>query len=153
MTKIKNYNGVDIYVSSNGVFYCDPVNNSRDFWEKKFHSEKLASLEKALDNYGGAKIDDGLYYYSFTDGFAMITKLTVISKLGNRLFFNDGTNSASQSRKVLYPSSIESQPEFLEIKAGFEKMNEINSEINKLNLAKSSHRTICDAAKIKLEKL
>lgn len=150
MTKIKNYNGVDIYVNSNGIFYCDPVNNSGEFKEKKFHSEKMGSVEKAIDDYEVVKVDTGLYFYTFADKSATIIKLTVINKLGNRLFFNDGTNSADYNRKNLYPSSIENQLEFEEVRSYFSSVELFNAEINRLTRIKNDYQ---DKARASIKKL
>ena len=50
-TKVKTYNGCNIYVNFDGTFYCDPINNSDEFKNAGIKSEKLSSVEKAIDNY------------------------------------------------------------------------------------------------------
>lgn len=50
-TKVKTYNGCNIYVHFDGTFYCDPINNSDEYKNAGIKSEKLSSVEKAIDNY------------------------------------------------------------------------------------------------------
>ena len=141
MSKVKDYNGVTIYVSFDGVFYCDPVKNSPDFKDKVFHSEKMGSVEKAVDNYEGAKLKSGATFYDIQSHNMSITKLKVVSQVGSRLFFNDGTNSSQHNRQSLFPESIADTPAFTQLMANALESNSINADIRMLRAKEGLLRT------------
>ena len=92
-TKVKTYNGCNIYVNFDGTFYCDPINNSDEFKNAGIKSEKLSSVEKAIDNYetnGKTFVNKYIVIVPYNE---KITVVTSKSKLGNRIFFDDGTMS------------------------------------------------------------
>lgn len=141
MSKVKDYKGVTIYVNFDGVFYCDPVKNSPDFKDKVFHSEKMGSVEKAVDNYEGAKLKDGATFYDIQSYNMSITKLKVISHVGSRLFFNDGTNSTQCNRQSLFPESITDTPTFSQLMANALESNGIKANIKILQAKEALLRT------------
>ncbi len=131
MNQVKEYNGVKIFVSTQGEFYCDVITNSSDYKKKTFASTKLQSIEKAIDDFKGQEID-GNQYYDITVYNTTLTPLKVVRQVGSRLFFNDGTDTSNQSRKSLYPKNIDQKQEFNDIQNLFEQLKESQKEINKL---------------------
>jgi hypothetical protein len=129
MSLVKEYNGVKIFVSQNGEFYCDVIANTNDYKNKTFGSFKLQSVESAIDNYDG-RVVDGNEYYDIQESILLPLKVT--SRVGNRLFFNDNTDTSHYNRKKLYPKSIETTPEFKELEIIFKKINDTNIQIKKL---------------------
>lgn len=117
MVLVKNYKGVDIYVTRNGEFYCDVTANSSDYKNKTFQSNKIQSIEKAIDNYQSSDID-GDEYYEIASYRNIFKKIKVIKKIGNRLFFDDGTETGANrfDIKPLYNKEIENSPDFNKIK-------------------------------------
>jgi hypothetical protein len=51
MNLVKEHNGVKIFVSIQGEFYCNANTNSNDYEKKTFVSTKLQSIEKAIDDF------------------------------------------------------------------------------------------------------
>lgn len=131
MNLVKEHNGVKIFVSVEGEFYCDVITNSDDYKNKTFVSEKLQSIEKVIDNFQGQEIY-GNKYYDINVYSATLKLLQVIKKIGNRLFFDDGTDSANWSRKNLYPESVDKKQEFKDLELLFEQLKKNQKEINKL---------------------
>lgn len=122
MSKLKDYKGVAIYVNPiNGQFYCDAANNSDKLKDATFYSKKLYSIEKAIDEYTGTPID-GKEYYEIQPYNATIKKLKVIKKVGDRLFFDNGSQNTGYNKPFLYPVEIESKEEFKELTKLFNKM-------------------------------
>lgn len=113
---VKKYNGVHIYVSPEGEFYCDVKNNSSNYYQKTFNSLKLQSIEKAIDNYSGGSEIDGKVYYDICRHSMSVKRLKVVKKVGERIFFNDGKDSSDWSRKDLYPREIEKTETFKRLK-------------------------------------
>ena len=126
MAQVKEYCGVIIYVNPDGQFYCDPVNNSDNFKNKLFVSDKISSIEKAINNFEGSKKEDIEEFYHINyDG--TIKKLKVISQVGTRKFFDDGTDTTHMSRTKLHPKTIETSdyfPKLLELGKENEELNE-----------------------------
>jgi len=131
MNLVKEYKGVKIFVSFEGKFYCDANTNSNDYKKKTFVSTKLLSIEKAIDNFKGQRIC-GDEYYDITLHNETLKPLQVISRVGDRLFFDDGTDTSDFIRISLYPKSIDSKPEFQDLKLIFSQIKENQKEINKL---------------------
>jgi hypothetical protein len=131
MSFLKEHKGVKIFVSYQGEFYCDANTNSNDYNKKTFASKKLQSIEKAIDDFKGQEIDGNRYYdiavYSTT-----LTPLRIIRQVGNRLFFDDGTDSSSCSRKSLYPKVVDEKQEFKDLELLFELLKENKKEMQKL---------------------
>ena len=138
---VKEYKGVNIYVNPQGEFYCDVVKNSDQFKNKTFSSYKLPSLEKAIDEYSGKELATGEYYYEINIYNGDIKKLTVISKVGNRIFFDDGSDTSMYTRKQLYPSSIEESKGYISIIEFARKIAENQEEINRLNKINEGYRS------------
>jgi hypothetical protein len=132
MSLVKEYKGVKIFVSEQGEFYCDAIGNSNQYQNKTFSSTKLQSIEKAIDEFKGQEID-GNEYYDITVYNSTLTHLKIISKVGNRLFFNDGTDTSIISRKTLYPKSVDEKQEFCDLVLLFERIKENQKEISKLS--------------------
>ena len=61
-----------------------------------------------------------------------LTPLRIVRKVGNRLFFDDGTDTSHYSRKALYPKSVDEKQEFKDLEILFEQLKENQKEINKL---------------------
>ena len=124
MNLVKEHKGVKIFVSIQGEFYCDANTNSNDYKKKTFVSTKLQSIEKAIDDFKGQEIDGNIYYdiavYNTT-----LTPLRIVRQVGNRLFFDDGTDTSNYSRRNLYPKSIDEKQEFKDLELLFEKLKDI----------------------------
>ena len=131
MNKVKDYNDVTIYVNRDGKFYCDVNENSNDWAKKTFESDKLPSIEKAINTYQGTKIK-GKIYYDIMPWKWTIERLQVVRKTGKRLFFSDKTDTSSWSRKELYPSSIADRPEFKTLEELLIKGKNLQAQINML---------------------
>ena len=131
MTTVKEYKGVKILVTDSGKFYCDVTNKSRDFEDATFKSEKLQSIEKAIDEYTPEEID-GNTYYAFGRYSPSITKIKVVKKVGNRCFFNDGTDTSYDERKKLYPENTNRYPQFETAKLLQEEYKETVRQIKEL---------------------
>ncbi len=131
MNLVKEYKGVKIFITDVGEFYCDAIGNSNDYKKKTFVTAKLQSLEKAIDSFKGQEIEGNRYYdihvYNTT-----LTPLRVIRNVGNRLFFDDGTDTSSHSRRELYPKSVDEKQEFKELELIFEQLRENQKEISNL---------------------
>lgn len=138
---VKEYKGVNIYVNPQGEFYCDVVKNSDQFKNKTFSSYKLPSLEKAIDEYSGKELATGEYYYEVNRYNGDIKKLAVVSKVGNRVFFDDGSDTSMYTRKTLYPSSIEDSEGYISIIEFARKISENQDEINRLNKINEGYRS------------
>lgn len=149
MNLVKEYKGVKIFVSIQGEFYCDAISNSNDYKKKTFASAKLTSIEKAIDDFSGQDLD-GNSYYEITTYNQKMSKIKIVKKVGDRLFFDDGTDTSNTSRRLLYHSKIEESPLFQEIKGIFNELAECQQEINKLY----KHQTLLKAeAEKKLKNL
>ena len=131
MNLVKEYKGLKIFVSIDGEFYCDVINNSNDYKNKTFASEKLQSIEKAIDNFSGQNVN-GNEYYSIQIFNNKIIPLKVTKFVGNRIFFDDGTDSSNGLRKLLYPKSIDKTQEFKDIKTILEQIEKNDIEIRNL---------------------
>lgn len=131
MNQVKEYKGVKIFVSTQGEFYCDANTNSSDYKKKTFVSTKLQSIEKAIDDFKGQEID-GNRYYDIAVYNTTLTPLRIVSRVGSRLFFDDGTDTSNYSRKSLYPKSVDEKQEFKDLELLFEQLKENQKEINKL---------------------
>ena len=131
MNLVKEYKGVKIFVSAQGEFYCDAISNSNDYKKKTFVSIKLQSIEKAIDNFQGQEIE-GNSYYEIAAYTPTMKLLKIVRQVGDRLFFNDGTDTSNYQRKELYPKSIDETKEFKDIEVLFEQLKENQKEISKL---------------------
>lgn len=131
MNLVKEHKGVKIFVSIQGEFYCDANTNSNDYKKKTFVSTKLQSIEKAIDDFKGQEID-GNRYYDIAAHNITLTPLRIVRQVGNRLFFDDGTDTSNYSRKSLYPKLVDEKQEFKDLELLFEQLKENQKEINKL---------------------
>ncbi len=131
MNLVKEHKGVKIFVSIQGEFYCDANTNSNDYKKKTFVSTKLQSIEKAIDDFKGQEIE-GNKYYDIDVYNTTITPLKIVRQVGNRLFFDDGTDTSNYSRKSLYPKVVDEKQEFKDLVVLFEQLKENQKEINKL---------------------
>lgn len=131
MNLVKEYKGVKIFVSTLGEFYCDAIKNSNDYKVKTFSSNKLQSIEKAIDDFKGQEID-GNEYYEIESYKSKVTPLKVVRKVGSRLFFNDGTDSSNYSRRHLYPKNVDEKQEFVDLVKLFAQIKVNTDEIDKL---------------------
>lgn len=131
---VKEHKGVKIYLNESGMFYCNVVNNTDDFRNKTFESEKLKSIEKAINDHGGIKMINNDYYYDIDVHLLKITKLTPVKHVGDLIFFDDGRNNMHNKR--LYPASIENSEEFKQINNCFNHIKNIGDEIRELNDSK-----------------
>ena len=110
---VKKHKGVNIYITSEGMFFCDCNNNSDLYENKTFNSEKLQSLEKAIDSFEGNKLNEDYYLLSVYP--ISVKKFTAKSKVGDRIIFNDGTDSNSyQKRGIKKGILITNKKEFEE---------------------------------------
>lgn len=131
MNLVKEHKGVKIFVSIQGEFYCDTNTNSNDYKKKTFVSAKLQSIEKAIDDFKGQEID-GNSYYDIAVSTTTLTPLRIVRQVGNRLFFDDGTDTSNYSRKLLYPKVIDEKQEFKDLEFLFCQLKEKQKEINNL---------------------
>jgi len=132
MNLVKEHKGVNIYVSTEGEFYCDAINNVSDYKKKTFVSTKLQSIEKAIDDFKGQEIENGKQFYDITIYNNTLVPLRIIRQVGNRLFFDDGTDTSNHSRRNLYPKSIDEKQEFKDLELLFKKLKENEKEISNL---------------------
>ena len=123
MSLVKEYKGVKIFVNYKGEFYCDAKNNSNDYNKKTFNSHKLQNIEKAIDTYEG-EIENGEQFYHISVYEYTITLLTVVKKVGDRLFFDNGTNSINYSSGNLRPKSFDETEEYSKLVSIFERLIE-----------------------------
>lgn len=93
------YKGVQIYLTDNGEFYCDAVNNSDDYGKRQFNSFKFASIKKAIDDFEGAKVDKT--FYKIETYGCTITEYKQVSSKGNLLIFDDGQDSNDYGKRNL----------------------------------------------------
>lgn len=133
MSLVKEYKGVKIFVSHKGEFYCDANKNSDNYGNKTFVSNKLKSIEKAIDEFKGQKIN-GNRYYDITVYNTTITPLKVVQQIGNRFFFDDGTDTAHWSRRELYPESVEEQQEFKDLVLLIGQIKEAQNKVSLLRI-------------------
>ena len=131
MNLVKEHKGVKIFVSTLGEFYCDVNKNSNDYKVKTFSSNKLSSIEKAIDNFKGQEID-GNEYYEIDVCYSKIKPLKVVRQVGDRLFFDDGTDSSNYSRRHLHPKIVDEKQEFVDLVKLFEQIKVNTDEINRL---------------------
>jgi len=122
---------VQIFVSTQGEFYCDANTNSNIYKNKTFSSVKLQSIEKAIDDFQGQKVD-GNSYYDIAVYNTTLKLLKVTSRVGNRYFFDDGTDSSMHSRKTLYPKSVDQTKEFADLDLIFKEIRQNEKEIKDL---------------------
>jgi hypothetical protein len=131
MTKVKDFQGISIYVTKDGRFYCDVINNSNDFNKKTFDSEKIQSIEKAIKSFEGSEIKDGKQYYSISPYHGTpIQLLTIVKRVGDRLFFDDGTDVSRRGK--LYPKEIDTTEHFKQLQSTLTELDEVRGEITKL---------------------
>lgn len=131
MNLVKEYKGIKIFVSIKGEFYCDANTNSSDYNKKTFVSTKLQSIEKAIDDFKGQEID-GNRYYDISVYNTTLNPLRIVRKVGNRFFFDDGTDTSNYSRKKLYPKFVDEKQDFKDLEVLFQQLKENQKEINKL---------------------
>jgi hypothetical protein len=143
MNLVKEYKGVKIFVSVQGEFYCDANTNSNDYKKKTFVSTRLQSIEKAIDDFKGQEID-GDRYYDINVYYTTLTPLKVVRQIGNRLFFDDGTDTSSYSRRSLYPKTVDEKQEFKDLELLFDQLKENQKEINKLREIQKQLRAEAD---------
>lgn len=132
MALLKEYKGVRIFVNDKGEFYCNPITNDGVYNLKMFSSVKVASIEAAIDEYGGEDIVNGNQYYSIETHANELKLLTVIRRVGSRLFFDDGTDTAMYSRRELYPKEIDQQLGFAQFAEMISQMKDMSAEIQRL---------------------
>lgn len=89
--KVKELQGVNIYLNKDGLFYSDLSGNSSEFRDANVKSDKLKSVEKAIKEFTSSEYIGSKYYIL---GYCCYLKeLTVVGGRLNYLVFNDGTNS------------------------------------------------------------
>lgn len=108
--EVKSYKGVNIFITTDGEFFCDCINNSNILENKTFNSNKLTSIIKAIDNFKGNQINKIFYKLSYYP--VKIEKFTATSKVGNRLLFNDGTDSEHYDKKDLFKGCVTEKKEY-----------------------------------------
>lgn len=129
---VKEYKGVNIYVSTLGKFYCDAINNSNDYNDKTFISDRLQSIEKAIDKFNGQGIDNGNQFYDIVIYNTKINLLKIVKKIGTRLFFDNGEDTSHYSLQRLYPKSVDKTQHFKEIELYIKGIKENQEKISKL---------------------
>ncbi len=139
---VKEYNGVKIYITTEGRFFCDCISNSNDFSKKTFDSEKIQSIEKAIDNFEGESINES--YYLLNVYPLSVTKLKAKSRVGNRIFFSNGTKSDDWNlRGIKKGSLIEDKEEFERLLRLIEVHKDLGAEI--LALSKQQSNVVNEA--------
>jgi len=109
-SEVREYKGVNIFITTDGTFFCDCINNSNILENKTFNSNKLTSIIKAIDSFKGNEINET--FYKLNHYPVKIEKFKATSKVGNRLLFDDGTDSESYSKRGLYKKTISKKEEF-----------------------------------------
>ena len=134
--KVKNYKGIDIYITPNGEFYADFYGNSGEYHRRTINSKKMSSIEKAIDDFGSEKIDK-IYYQP--DTFQVkIKEIRVIGKIGSVLILNDGTKTAHGFTALDESSPIEIINKMEELEKEFdEKKQQIQSLIKESDLIRA----------------
>jgi hypothetical protein len=136
-SKVKEYNGVTIYVSRDGVFYADAKTNSSDFNKNTFQSPKISAIESAIDDFKNV-VEDGKEFYLIDPFCSIFKKLKVISNVGTLLFFDDGTDTKTSNRSRLYPIEVEKFEHFEAVRRDIEKAKEIEDQIKALYKEKAA---------------
>ena len=101
---VSELNGVKIYVSESGQFYCNCINNSDEIKEATFKSLKMDSIVKAIGDFNSPSAKVGEKYYAIDTYNPRIKELVVKNTVGTRLFFTDGTSSLNYG--TLYTEEI-----------------------------------------------
>lgn len=104
--RVTIYNGVNIYVDSNGEFFCNPSTNSDKKFAATFKSDSLAKIQKAIDSLNAEF--EPFDVYRLYDG--SLTRVTITSKIGTRLFI-DGKPIDQMSGKFL-PLDVENSEQW-----------------------------------------
>jgi len=129
---VKEYKGVVIYITTEGLFFCDCINNSEFLNNKTFSSEKLQSIEKAIDNFEGNK--QTKIYYRLTQYPLTINTFISKSQVGNRIIFTDGTDSTCFNRLGIVESSLlDNNADFIKLKELVKIEKQLNKQIFELN--------------------
>jgi hypothetical protein len=131
--KVTEYNSINIYITPNGKFYCDTVNNSSDYSNKQFESDKLPSIKKAIDNFDGNKTSEK--HYKFETYYCKVTEMLQVSSKGKIKIFDDGTNfntGSYNSNKLIPESEIDSTILF-KLLAIENEYNDLTNQLKDIN--------------------
>ena len=115
---------------------------------KLLRQQNCSQLKKAIDDFKGQEID-GNRYYDIAVYNTTLTPLRIVRQVGNRLFFDDGTDTSNYSRKSLYPKAVDEKQEFKDLELLFDQLKENQKEINKLYEVQKQLRAEADK-KIKM---
>lgn len=138
MVFLKNYNGVKIEVSENGEFHCDIIMNLPFGRSEHFFFNQLEDLEGKIDEVINSRKDINYesIYIAISNSEPEIREIKIESILGNKIFYNDGSNSGYYSRKLVVDEEFLSNPDFIELKKIIRELDlkevELNSIYNKL---------------------
>jgi len=98
------YKGVKIFVTNEGEFYCNAVTNSADYNNKQFKSLKFTSIQKAIDNFEGAKTNK--LWFKFESYYCKIKKYKQVSSKGDLMIFSDGTDSSGNCKYLISEDNL-----------------------------------------------
>lgn len=132
MTKVSNYKGADIYFNGESKFYCNPQKNDGVYINSMFKSEKITSIHKAIDNYICSKPKEETIYLNISEYSYKFDELKVISIIGRRMFFDDGTDTLNHYRRVVYPKKG-NENNIARIEQVEKKVDMISKQIAELN--------------------
>lgn len=104
--RVTIYKGVNIYVDSNGEFFCNPSTNSDKKFAATFKSDSLAKIQKAIDSLNAEF--ESFDAYRLYEG--SLTRVTINSKVGTRLFI-DGKPIDQMSGKF-FPLEVENSEQW-----------------------------------------
>lgn len=151
MSPVTVYNGIEIYLTEDGEFYCNPDTNSSNYDDAKLIYTKLSGIKEYIDECYGTRITNGNRYYVISVSNTLIRLVQIVRQYNGNLYFDDGTDTDHYySMRMLYPEHVDKQPEFTDLKIILDEIKEIELKIKDLEELKEQFITEADA---KLERL
>ncbi len=151
MSPVTVYNGIEIYLTVDGEFYCNPDTNSSNYEDRRLTNTKLSSIKSYIDDCYGVRIHIGNRYYVISISNTSIRPVQVVRQYRDNLYFDDGTNTDHYySMRMIHPEYVDKQPEFEDLKIILDKIKEVELELERLEELKE--RLIGEANE-KLERL
>lgn len=135
MGPITVYNGIEIYLTVDGEFYCNPDTNSSNYEDKLLVSTELLNIKRNIDNFYGERIINGDRYYIISVSNTSIKPVQIVRRHGDNIHFDNGTDTDRHySMRTLHPSYVDSQPEFKDLKVILDKLKETELELERLEV-------------------
>lgn len=151
MSPVTVYNGIEIYLTVDGEFYCNPDTNSSNYDDAKLIYTKLSGIKEYIDECYGIRIHIGNRYYVISVSNTSIRPVQVVRQYNDDIYFDDGTDTGhNYSMRMIHPEYVDKQPEFEDLKIILDEIKEIELEIEDLEELKEQFITEANA---KLERL